>query len=113
MLELVLFVGLQGAGKSSFYRERFADTHLHLSKDTWPHARRREERLRRLLREALSEGRSIVVDNMNLSRPDREPLLKIGHEAGAFNVGFVFEPDFAACFARNAGREGRARPVQG
>jgi hypothetical protein len=33
LVEAVIFVGLQGAGKSSFYRERFFDTHLRLSLD--------------------------------------------------------------------------------
>ena len=32
-MELVLFVGLQGAGKTSFYRRAFAETHAHVSRD--------------------------------------------------------------------------------
>jgi len=47
--ELVVFTGLQGSGKTSFYRERFATTHVHISKDAWPNARKKEERQRRLL----------------------------------------------------------------
>ena len=56
-MDLVLFIGLQGSGKSSFYRERFAATHVHVSKDLWPNARKREARQRRLIAEALDRGR--------------------------------------------------------
>jgi len=32
-VEAVIFMGLQGAGKSTFYRERFFATHLRISLD--------------------------------------------------------------------------------
>ena len=34
-MELVILVGLQGSGKSTFYRERFGSTHAHVSKDNF------------------------------------------------------------------------------
>ena len=49
MIELVVFSGLQAAGKTTFYRERLASTHVHISKDAWPNARGRETRQRRLV----------------------------------------------------------------
>ena len=33
MAELVILVGLPGAGKTSFHRDRFTGTHVHVSKD--------------------------------------------------------------------------------
>jgi predicted kinase len=108
-MELVLFIGLQGSGKSSFYRERFAATHVHVSKDLWPNARKREARQRRLIAQALAEGRPVVVDNTNPRMEDREPLIAIGREHGARVVGYAFESDLEACLARNARRVGRAR----
>jgi predicted kinase len=108
-MELVLFIGLQGSGKSSFYRERLAATHVHVSKDLWPNARRREARQQRLIAQALAEGRSVVVDNTNPLLEDRAPLIAIGREHGARVVGYAFESDLEACFARNAARVGRAR----
>jgi predicted kinase len=108
-MELVLFIGLQGSGKSSFYRERFAATHVHVSKDLWPNAHRREARQRRLIVQALAEGRSVVVDNTNPLVEDRVPLITLGREQGARVVGYAFESDLKECLARNAGRVGRAR----
>lgn len=108
-MDLVLFIGLQGSGKSSFYRERFAATHVHVSKDLWPNARKREARQRRLVSEALGQGRSVVVDNTNPLTEDRSPLIAMGRERGARVVGYAFESELEACLARNAARVGRAR----
>ena len=108
-MELVLFIGLQGSGKSSFYRERFAGTFAHVSKDLWPKARNRERRQRRLIEESLTAGRSVVVDNTNPSAEVRAPLIEIGKRLGARVVGYYFESNVEECLARNARREGRAR----
>ncbi|ATB28205.1 AAA family ATPase [Melittangium boletus] len=108
-MELVLFIGLQGSGKSGFYRERFAATHVHVSKDLWPNARRREARQQRLIDEALARGQSVVVDNTLPRVEDRGPLIAIGRARGARVVGYFFAPDLEACLARNAARVGRAR----
>jgi predicted kinase len=108
-MELVLFIGLQGSGKSSFYRERFADSHVLVSKDLWPNARRREARQRRLISEALAAGRSVVVDNTNPTVEERAHLIAIGKAHGARVVGYAFESRLEDCLARNAQRHGRAR----
>jgi predicted kinase len=108
-MEVVLLMGMPGAGKTSFFRERFAATHLHLSKDLWPHARRREERLLRRLSEALGEGRAVVVDNTQVSRRARAGVLAVARAQGAHVVGYFFAVRLQECLARNARRTGRAR----
>jgi predicted kinase len=60
--ECVIFVGLQASGKTTFYRERFASSHEHISKDNFPNARDREMRQTALLDQALARGRSVVLD---------------------------------------------------
>lgn len=108
-LELVLFTGLQASGKTTFYRDRFAATHTHVSKDLWPNARKKEERQRRLIAEHLHAGRSVVVDNTNPTAVEREPLLAIGHGLGAHIVSYAFIVTVEDALRRNASREGRAR----
>jgi predicted kinase len=88
-MELVIFIGLQASGKSSFRRERLA-AHVCVSKDDWPNAKRRDDRQRRLVAEALSAGRSVVMDNTNARRADRAPLIALGREAGAEVVSFFW-----------------------
>lgn len=108
-LELVVFTGLQASGKTTFYRERFAATHLHVSQDLWPNARKKEERQRRLIDEHLRAGRSVVVDNTNPTGVEREPLIALGRSLGADLVSYSFITTVEDALRRNATREGSAR----
>jgi predicted kinase len=108
-LECVLLVGLPGAGKTTFFRERFAATHVHVSKDLWPNAAGREARQRRLVEASLAGGRSVVVDNTNPTPADRAPIIALAHAHGAAVVGYFFDVSTRAAVARNRAREGRAR----
>ncbi len=108
-MELVILVGLQAAGKSTFARERFGATHAYVSKDRMGSARHKELRQRRLVAEALTDGRSVVVDNTNPSPAEREALIQLGRQHGARVVGYFFAPDVAASRARNAARIGHER----
>lgn len=60
-----MLIGLQGAGKTTFAAQRFAETHVLISKDRLRNNRRPERRQQRLIAEALAAGRSVVVDNTN------------------------------------------------
>ncbi|HWG86004.1 MAG TPA: AAA family ATPase, partial [Deinococcales bacterium] len=91
--EVVILVGLQAAGKSSFYRSRFALTHAHVSKDAFPNSRDKDGRQQELVRAALASGRSVVVDNTNPAASDRAPLVAIARAHGARVVVYFFPPD--------------------
>jgi len=106
---LVVFVGLQASGKSTFFRERFVRTHQHVSKDLFPHNRNKNRRQEHLLRAALSAGRSVVVDNTNPTPEDRRPLVRLGQGYGAKLVGYFFDASVGECLRRNEMREGKAR----
>jgi predicted kinase len=108
-MDLVVFVGLQGSGKSTFYRSRLAATHLLVSKDMLRNNPNRERRQRELVATALARGESVVVDNTNPAPVDRAPLVEIGRSFGARVVCYYFESKLEACRERNAAREGRAR----
>ena len=108
-VELVVFVGLQGAGKSTWYRQHFAATHAHVSKDLMRSNRNKERRQRELIEGALREGIPVVVDNTNPSPDVRAPLIAIGRAHGARVVAVFFDVPLALCEERNRRREGRAR----
>lgn len=107
--ELVILVGLPGAGKSTFFQQRFAATHEHISRDELRKQRQPSRRQDELLARALAAGRSAVVDNTNVSSQDRAALISIGRRYGARLSVYLFECEARDCVERNAGREGAAR----
>lgn len=107
--DLVILIGLPGSGKTTFYRERFAATHAHVSKDNFRHHRRPRERQEQLIREAFAAGKSVVVDNTHVTRADRAALIALAREAGARAVGYWFDVPVEECRKRNAAREGKGR----
>jgi len=109
MTECVVFVGLPGAGKTTFYQRYFAATHRHISKDLWPNASGRDARQRRLLIEALAAGHSVVVDNTNPKIAERAPLVEIARAQGAQVVCYFFDATTREAVARNAGRTGKQK----
>ncbi|MFC4638844.1 AAA family ATPase [Deinococcus hohokamensis] len=108
-LELVVLVGLPGSGKTTFFRERFAGTHAHVSKDRFPNNRNKARRQQQLLEEALSHGTSVVLDNTNPTVADRADAIRLARIYGAGVTGYVFVRDLPAAIERNASRQGRAR----
>jgi predicted kinase len=102
-------VGLPGAGKSSLYREKFAGTHVPVSKDQWPNATKREDRQRKLVDEALASGQSVVVDNTNPTIAERAALIRIARAHGARVIGYFFDVNTRTAVARNAERTGRGK----
>jgi predicted kinase len=107
--ECVILIGLPASGKSSFYRERFAATHDHVSKDVMRHNRRPQRRQEQLIAAALGEGRSVVVDNTNAAAAIRAPLIALARANGAEIVGYFFKTEAADALRRNRAREGRER----
>ena len=104
-MELILFIGIQATGKSSFYRERFFSTHVRVNLDMLK-TRRRES----LLVTACLESKTpFVVDNTNLTRELRAPYLAAAKSHRFAVRGYFFQSRTADALVRNAAREGRAR----
>ena len=99
-MELVLFIGLQATGKSSFYRQTFYRTHVRINLDML-RTRHREK----LLVDACIAGKAkFVVDNTNLTRDDRARYIQPAKAAGFRIIGYFFESRVADAIHRNAGR---------
>ena len=102
---MIVCVGLQGSGKTTFYEQHFAASHAHVSLDLL----RTRNRERLAVEECLAAGRDFVIDNTNPSRQDRARYFEMirGHDYEA--VGYYFRSAIAECLARNDLREGRKR----
>lgn len=96
-MEAVIFVGLQGAGKSTFSKERFFASHLRLNLDMLK-TRHREKRL---LLACIETGQPFVVDNTNLTRAEREVYIRAAKDAGFRVAGYYFQSRVEDCKRRN------------
>ena len=105
----MILIGLPASGKSTFFRERFAATHDHVSKDLLRNNRQPQRRQDQLIAESLASGRSVVVDNTNPSAAVRAPVIALARKHGAEVVGYFFTTEAADALRRNRAREGRER----
>ena len=107
--ECVILIGLPAAGKTTFFRRRFEDTHAHVSKDLLRNVRRPDQRQEALITESITRGRSVVVDNTNTTRAVRARLITLAKGLGATVTGYYLPADAADALRRNRGRQGRER----
>jgi predicted kinase len=109
-MEAVIFTGIQGSGKSTFYRERFFDTHVRISLDLLK-TRNRE---RQFLQACLSTGQPFVIDNTNPRVEDRAPYIAAAKQTAFRVAGYYFETTIRDALRRNSKRAGGAVvPVPG
>ena len=104
-MEAVIFIGIQGSGKSSFYSERFFHTHVRINSDMLKTA----HRLRVLFNACLDVRQSFVLDNTNVTREVRAQFIAQAKAAGFRVVGYYFRSDIASALARNSERANAAR----
>jgi predicted kinase len=109
MAELVILIGLPGAGKTTFYHRHLAATHLHVSGDLLRNRRDRRARQLAAIDQALAAGQSVTVDNVNATAADRGALIAVARRRGAAVVGYLFDVAPDECLRRNRGRQPPAR----
>jgi predicted kinase len=107
--DCVIFVGLPASGKTTFYQQRFAATHRHISKDHWPTASNKDARQAALISAGLSQGASVVVDNTNPSIRERAAIIALARAHGARVIGYYFNATTREAVGRNRGRDGKQR----
>jgi hypothetical protein len=88
-MEAIVLCGVQGSGKTTLYRDRFAATHEHVNLDVLG-SRAREAKL---LEACLEEGRPFVVDNTNPTASDRARYVDAARAAGFKVIGYLVEGD--------------------
>src|SRR5262245_10460453 len=99
-MEAAIFVGLQGAGKTTFYRERFFRTHLRINMDMLK-TRHREDIL---LRAFCDAKQPFVVDNTNATAMERARYISLARQYGFRIIGYYFRSKASECLERNASR---------
>ena len=106
MAQAVIFVGLQGSGKTTYFRNHFSATHEHISRDL----QQTSQREAALIEECLCGGRSFVVDNTNATRAVRAPLIRKANENGFRVLCYFFNTPVRTAIGRNNHRKDK-RPI--
>jgi predicted kinase len=104
-MEAIIFIGIQGSGKSSLFRERFFDSHVWINLDML--RTRRREKL--LLAACLEAGQSFVIDNTNPLPADRSRYVEPARAAGFRTVAYFFESNLREAMQRNNLRTGKRK----
>lgn len=102
-MQMVIFIGAQASGKSSFYRQRFSDSHIRINLDML-RTRCRESIL---IKACFESSQSFVVDNMNSCIADRRKYFELCSRHCCDQprvVGFYFQSSIENCIRRNQGR---------
>jgi predicted kinase len=102
-MEAVIFIGIQGSGKSSFYKVRFFNSHVRISMDML----KTKNRQRILFEACLTAKQPFVVDNTNVLAQTRAQFIAPAKAAGFRVVGYYFHVEVREALARNATRTGK------
>ena len=102
---MVIMIGIQGSGKSTFYHKYLANSYVRINLDTLK-TRHREELL---ISECIKDGKSFAIDNTNPTRADRQRYIPLAQYAGYKVIGYFMESKLKTCIERNNQRTGTAR----
>ncbi|MFZ6030442.1 MAG: AAA family ATPase [Chloroflexota bacterium] len=86
-MEVILFIGIQAVGKSTFYKEHFFTTHVRINLDMLK-TRAREMAL---LQACLATQQPFVVDNTNVLKRERARYIELARQSGFRVVGYYFQ----------------------
>ena len=104
-MEAVIFIGIQGSGKSTFYRERFFGTHVRINVDML----RTRQREQILFNACLTAQQSFVIDNTNPTKTDRARYIVPARAAGFRVVAYLFKSTVREAIQRNNQRKLKAK----
>ncbi len=105
IMQLIIFIGIQCAGKSTFFKETFADTHIRINLDMLK-TKYREK----LLIDACFEAKQpFVIDKTNVTIEERAKYIALARQHRFSVVGYYFASSVDKALKRNERREGKAK----
>lgn len=104
-MEMILFIGLQASGKSTFYKQTFFYTHLRINLDMLKRRSREEQ----FIQTCFDTQQSFVIDNTNLTKVSRFHYIQQAKQSKSDVIGYYFRADVDRSLIWNSQREGKAR----
>jgi predicted kinase len=102
-METIILCGIQGAGKSTFCRDRYWDSHIRINYDML----RTRYREKLLVAACIEAKQPFVIDATNPTNDDRKRYLAPAKAARFKVVGIEFQIVTGLAIARNAARSGK------
>ncbi|MBI3220150.1 MAG: ATP-binding protein [Bacteroidetes bacterium] len=104
-MEAIIFCGIQATGKSSFYKERFFNSHVRISLDQL-NTRNKEQKF---LETCLAVHQSFVIDNTNPTKEERAKYIQQAKTNGYKIIGYYFRSQIGEALVRNGHRSGKEK----
>lgn len=104
-MEIVVFIGMQASGKSTFFKEHFFNTHIRINLDML----RTRNREKILVDACIQAKQPFVIDNTNPTAEEREKYITPSREAGFRVIGYYFKSSIEECIERNRLRSGKEK----
>ena len=103
--KMVIMMGIQGSGKSTFYHKYLEEEYIRVNLNTLK--TRYQERL--LIQKCIEERNNFAIDNTNPTKEDRQRYIPMAREAGYRIIGYFMESKLQPCIERNNQRTGKAK----
>ncbi len=101
----VILIGIPGSGKSTFYLQRFFNSHIRINLDML----RTRHRERLIFQACIDARQQFVIDNTNATQAERRRFIVPARAAGFRASGFYFSSRVEDALQRNRLRQGSAR----
>lgn len=102
-MEAILFCGIQATGKSTFFKERFFKSYVHISLDLLK-TRNRENKF---LEACFSTQQPFVIDNTNPTTEERGKYIELAKRHKYKIIGYYFQSKLEDSIERNRQRQGK------
>ncbi|TXD98344.1 ATP-binding protein [Psychrobacter frigidicola] len=104
-MQLIIFIGIQGAGKSTFYQRQFFHSHIRLNKDML----NTNHRLQLLFEACLTSKTKTVIDKTNPTVLERADFITAAKAANFEVIAYYLDCPFKDALARNNARQGKEK----
>lgn len=104
-MEAIIFIGIQGSGKSTYYKQNYFNSHLRISLDLL-NTRNKETKL---LDFCLEFQQRLVIDNTNSTKEQRIKYIQKLKERKFKVIAIYFEIGLQMALDRNELRKGKAK----
>ncbi len=104
-MELIIFTGIQGSGKSTFYKQEYFNSHIRVSMDLL-NTRNKENKLLEFCFQTQSK---IVIDNTNPTIEERKKYITLGKKFKYDIKSYFFDSDLEDNWERNNLRKGKEK----